>query len=217
MFNKVMNKYEVVNEGSEDIFDPDSTGEDTPIDPMATPEKISGDLQAALDKSNIGETTGFEEDPDQIERTVDSELNTYEKDENAIEIQRLLASIKLNDRKISDFTKLRDKATDASDTEKNSKFTELLNIEIQTKAENEEQLQVLKPKKVKAAPKSDESEKPEEKEDKAEDKEDTEDKEDKAEDKEDKKTENESVEASGKVLTESKKPTGTEFYLTELN
>lgn len=240
LFNKVMNKLEVVNEDAEDVYDPESAGEPTEdlFDKIA---KGSTNIEKLADEQPIQiapteqESLGVEEDPSLVDKGF-AELDKIQADkletEKENKINDLISKIKQSE---SDISRLRIIQTKASDPKKpNSSLlnqcAQLLQDEIQKLELFKNELNVLKPKKVKTdstdVSKTKESEKDEEKETKKEEK-DSEKKEDKEEskkeekesekkeDKEEKK--NESVEQTGDVLTEAKKSIGTEFYLTELN
>ena len=220
LFNKVMERFEIVNEDIGVDTDPyDSTGEssgeeiinvdDTPTDLTLTAGFGGGEIESNEDRSKI-----------------EKELAEIEKAEQTSNIDMLNNSITQSKNNINRYTKMRNKS---KNLEVQNICQNFLNKEVPRLAQLEKRLEEIKQtmkSKVSTSTQPAESEekepdkkeekepdKKEEKEpDKKEEKKESEKKEDKKEEKK-----NESVEQTDAVLVESKKPTGTEFYLTELN
>ena len=233
LFNKIMDRYELVKEDAEDIYDADSSGEGKP-DMHDLVSRGVTDIRKLADEQpeNLG-IGGIEENEGEVEDSLDkgfSEIDKIQQDkletEKGNKITNLINSIKQSENSIS---KLRIIQTKASDPKKPdpgllNKCSMLLQNEIESLTQYKNELSVLKPKKEKAPvsdspasskPEESKEEKTEKKEEKSEKKEEEkEEKKEKKEEKEEEKPKGESVERKDKVLTEENKQQGTEFYLT---
>lgn len=225
LFNKIMDKFEVVTEQDdnelEDLDRPDPTGEssgevikDLSNDPL--------DMQLTI---NAGPGSLIE--PNEKESDIDKELVELDKiktdaieNEKENRINTLVNLIKQSEDNIERYKIIQNNSVTP---ETLAICNDFLQNEIPRLDAYKNELATLKPKKARKTSETSKLSEPEKnKESKSEEKEapkKEEKKEEKSEEKkeEKKETKDESVKQSGNVITEAKKPIGTEFYLTELN
>ncbi len=230
LFNKIMNKFDVVTEDAEDIYDPESAGEPDPVEPTAS------DLeQSQPERIGLGQTDEPEEEIQNLiqQKAADEESRlTNEMKFLASEIKRIEANYKRDNKLAADTDDLMKKRElQIATISELNKINELKGkyAELEHDINNIKQAQELDHTKININPdktsEGKKEEKPKEKDDKKEDKkeEKSEKKEEKKEDKKDepkedvKKESTEVPKDSKEVLTEGKKPMGTEFYLTEMD